>query len=105
MDVASCIACPFGGTHSPSYPATDLYNASCCADTESSFKTMCVDVDPQRDIHLGPDQKFSGKYGECNGVLGLAASYVFCPLGGCFVLSIARMLPIGPGGLLSAVRF
>ena len=33
------------------------------------------------------DQKFSGKYGEFNGVLGLAASHVFCPLGGCFVLS------------------
>ena len=33
------------------------------------------------------DQKFSGKYGECNGVFGLAASHVFCPLGGCFVLS------------------
>ena len=33
------------------------------------------------------DQKFSGKYGECNGILGLAASHVFCPLGGCFVLS------------------
>ena len=33
------------------------------------------------------DQKFSGKYGECNGVLGLAASHVFCPLSACFVLS------------------
>ena len=33
------------------------------------------------------DQKFSGKYGECNGMLGLAASHVFCPLSGCFVLS------------------
>jgi hypothetical protein len=37
------------------------------------------------------DQKLSGEcngvLGECNGVLGLAASHVFCPLGGCFVLS------------------